>query len=353
MKVIRQIASDGIISNYIGSREPLGCAPPGCPDEGSTDVSRDQVFFHWPTDIAVKQDDESLLIVDNNVLLEVTRNGRVRLSAGRTPYVRPTLSQAQTAAQRDDDLFVPKKATSVDLNPIHGLAVKRDGTVFFAETNQHNVNRIRLLTANRRLILFAGEDPGCDCTYYRCTPSCYKGDGGPAVAATFFFPTALSLSVQGETLFVADQGNARVRAIQVSLPQSSASGFYAVPSTDGKEIYTFDVSGRHVSTLWAPTGQIIYTFQYNDYTTPRGTEGLLTSVMDAFNNTVTVERDGIGRPNTIVSPFDLRSNLKTDSHGYLSAFINAEGYATLFTYNGNNGLLTRMEDPSGLVHSFE
>jgi RHS repeat-associated protein len=351
-KVIRQISSDGIISNYIGLAEPVGCAPPGCPDEISGEVPRDQAYFNWPTDIVVKQDDETLLITDNNVLLEVTRNGRVRLSAGRSPYVRPTLSRAQVAAQTADDIFVPKKATSVDLKSIHGLAIKRDGTIFFSETNQRDVNRIRLLTTNRRLLLFAGRDPGCDCTRYNCIRSCYSGDGGPAIAATFYYPSALTLNVQGDTLFIADQANVRVRAVQVSLPSSSKSGFYAIPATDGQEIYTFDVSGRHVSTLWTPTNEIIYTFQYDDYTTGRGTQGLLTSVTDAYNTTVIVERDDDGKPTALVAPFGLRSKLKTNADRYLSAFTDADGYSTQFQYDGANGLLTRMEDPSGLVHRF-
>jgi len=76
------------------------------------------------------------------------------------------------------------------------VAVGPDGAVYVAEAGNHRVVRIG---ADGLVTTFAGGTPGD------------AGDGGPAVAAALRAPAGLAWS--GDTLFVADAGNHRIRRV--------------------------------------------------------------------------------------------------------------------------------------------
>lgn len=105
------------------------------------------------------------------------------------------------------------------------------------------------------------------------------------------------------------------------------------------QLYRFDARGRHIQTLNAVTGAVLYLFGYD-------TAGRLISVKDADGNTTTIERDTSGNPMAIVAPFGQRTALTPDTNGYLASVTNPAGEAYQMTHT-NDGLLTEFKDPMG------
>ena len=65
-----------------------------------------------------------------------------------------------------------------------------------------------------------------------------RGDGGPAAQARIDFPQAITLGAD-DTIYLADYGNDRVRALAPSLPGLSLAEF-TIASLDGGSLYVFD-----------------------------------------------------------------------------------------------------------------
>lgn len=295
----------------------------------------------------MKEDDESLLVIDGNILFHITREGLVRSVAGRSPLTPPSVQQKGNSGQRD---IRAQAATNVQLNPLRGLAIGSDGAIYFGETNGHTVNRIRMVDPSGRLFTFAGGDPECDCTNRQCP--CFNGDNRLVLNVLFFVPSAVAISPHGDNLYIADQGNVRVRSARVSLPKTSPSGYYLVPSEDGTEAYQFDRYGRHVSTILTSTSQTTYVFQYEEFGGSDRVRGLLTSIRDAYNNVFRIVRTSDGRPLGLKPQSGLNSTVQASSNGYLSDLTTPDMSTTQFTYS-DGGLMVSMKEPSGLIHTFE
>ena len=90
-------------------------------------------------------------------------------------------------------------ATLADINEPAGVAVATDGGVYFSDVGTH---RVRVIQPDGALLTFAGSGlVGL------------SGDGGPATAARLRRPAGLTLSP--ETLYIADSGNHRIRAVDL------------------------------------------------------------------------------------------------------------------------------------------
>ncbi len=87
------------------------------------------------------------------------------------------------------------------LNFPTAVAVDRQGHLYIADTMNHRVRRVEAGTATIATIAGTGQPR-------------YGGDGGPAATAALNEPTALAVSNAG-ILYVADQSNNRVRAIDL------------------------------------------------------------------------------------------------------------------------------------------
>lgn len=94
-------------------------------------------------------------------------------------------------------------AIRAEFNDPHGLLVTRDGrTMYVADTLNNQIHRIDL--GSRTMVLLAGTgEKG------------YSGDGGPALKAAFNGTFAVALDPAETTLYVADLGNRRIRAIDL------------------------------------------------------------------------------------------------------------------------------------------
>ena len=130
--------------------------------------------------------------------------------------------------------------------------------------------------------------------------------------------------------------------LRPSLPRISDVG-YAVPSEDGREVYSFDDQGRHLATYDGLVGATKYQFSY-------GANGYLTEVTDTDGRTTSIQRDGSGHPTAIVSPTGQTTTLAVDSNGYLALATSPGGAQQQFEYS--NGLLVHEIDARGGVHQF-
>ena len=168
----------------------------------------------------------------------------------------------------------------------------------------------------------------------------FSGDGGPATAARLSGNAhfrGISLAPDG-SFYIADTNNNRIRRVSPPIPGFDATDI-AIASEDGRLLYRFNAEGRHLSTVDTLTGATLYAFAYD-------AAGRLTSITDADDNVITIERDGAGNPTAIVAPFGQRTTLTLNGAGYLATVTNPAGEAHQLSYTAD-GLLTAFTDPNG------
>uniref|UniRef100_A0A671NYU8 Teneurin-2 n=1 Tax=Sinocyclocheilus anshuiensis TaxID=1608454 RepID=A0A671NYU8_9TELE len=125
--MIRKVDQNGIISTLLGANDLTAVRPLSC--DSSMDVS--QVRLEWPTDLAVNPMDNSLYVLENNVILRITENHQSIFrydSEGRlTNVTYPTgmvtslhreieksINIDIESSNRDDDITVITNLSSVE-----------------------------------------------------------------------------------------------------------------------------------------------------------------------------------------------------------------------------------------------
>lgn len=302
--LIRRVGLDGIISTVVGKPRSSGFSGDGGPATAAQ--------LNFPSDIAVAPDG-SLYIADqgNHRIRRVGPDGIISTVAGKT-YIGGSRFSGDGGP-----------AVEADLNSPTGVGVGPDGSLYIADRLNWRIRRV-------------GPD-GVIRTVAGVTLQAYGGDGGPATNAKLNHPTGVAVGPDGN-LYIADSANLRIRRVTFTLPGFSADDI-PIASADGTELYRFDARGRHLQTLHAVTGAVLYQFNYDS-------AGRLISMKDADSNTTTIERDSAGNPITIVAPFGQRTTLTPDTNGYLASVTNPAGEAYRMTYS-NDGLLTEFKDPKG------
>lgn len=89
-------------------------------------------------------------------------------------------------------------ATSSALNSPRGIVLDGDTVLFIADSNNHLIRRLDLITGQQEVVAGLGKG--------------YAGDGGPARLARFNQPRGLSISSEGD-LIIADTFNSRLRRV--------------------------------------------------------------------------------------------------------------------------------------------
>ena len=173
----------------------------------------------------------------------------------------------------------------------------------------------------------------------------FSGDGGPAEAAMLNSNGGIALASNG-AVYIADDGNFRVRKLSPAWNGFTAQQFYA-PAADGSEVYGFSSNGRHVSTRHGLTGGLLYSFQYD-------TAGRISSIVDGDGNTTTIERLPSGAPSAIVGPYGQRTTLGVNAGGLLSSVTNPAGEEWQLGYTTGDvfGLLSGLRTPRGHNYTF-
>jgi hypothetical protein len=119
-----------------------------------------------------------------------------------------------------------------------GVVFDGSGNLYISDFGDNRVRKVDALLGT--ITTFAGPGPG-----YCCSP---VGDGGPATSANLYEPEGLAYSTGA--LYIADQGNVRVRRVDLSsniITTVAGNGTYSAPA-DG----TLATSGG-VSTSWLAT----------------------------------------------------------------------------------------------------
>ena len=365
-QVVRKVAPNGIISPFAGTGVNGYSG-----DGGPATLAKISIAFS----LAVGP--------DGSVYIADTVNRRVRRVT--TDGIINTVAGIGVAGFSGDG----GPATLAMLADPRGVAVGRDGSLYIADATAH---RVRMVTPDGIIRTIAGTGVFG-----------FSGEGVPATAGSFKFPTAVAIG-SDDILYIADSQNFRVRwmrlggtintlagngfpgstgdggpgrqaalqglhnglavdpdgAIYVSQTESDlrvrrispptetflagAAGEILVPDRGGGEVYVFTTSGRHLRTLDELTGALLYEFAYD-------AAGRLTKVTDGDNNATTIERDGDGQPAAIVGPFGQRTMLELNPDGFLARLVSPAGGTMRLTYTPE-GLLTGVTRPGGQTSGY-
>ncbi|XP_078099381.1 teneurin-4 isoform X6 [Sander vitreus] len=349
--MIRRIDQNGIISTLLGFNDLTSARPLSC--DAVMDIS--QVRLEWPTDLAVSPMDNSLYVLDNNVVLQISENHQVRIVAGRPMHCQvPGI----------DHFLMSKVAIHATLESANALAVSHNGVLYIAESDEKKINRVRQVSTNGEISLVAGAPSGCDCKN-DANCDCYFGDEGYAKDAKLNAPSSLAVCPDGE-LYIADLGNIRIRYVRKNKPYLNPLSMYEVSSPIHDELYLFDSNGSHIFTQSLTTGDHLYNLTYTG-------AGDLSGITDRNKNVVNIRRDTTGMPLWLMVPdgqtfwFTIGTNnaLKTvaaqgqelavmtyhGSSGLLATKTNENGWTTFFEYD-SYGRLTNVTYPTGRVSSY-
>ncbi|XP_039427734.1 teneurin-1 isoform X2 [Corvus cornix cornix] len=329
--MIRKIDENGVITTIIGSNGLTSTQPLSC--DSGMDIT--QVRLEWPTDLTVNPLDNSLYVLDNNIVLQISENRRVRIIAGRPIHCQvPGI----------DHFLVSKVAIHSTLESARAIAVSHSGILYIAETDERKINRIQQVTTNGEISIIAGAPSDCDC---KIDPNCdcFSGDGGYAKDAKLKAPSSLAVSPD-DTLYVADLGNVRIRAVSRNKAHLSDTNLYEIASPADQELYQFTINGTHLHTLNLITRDYIYNFSYSG-------EGDVGTITSSNGNSVHIRRDTSGLPLWVVVPGGQVYWLTISSNGVLKR-VYAQGYnLALMTYPGNTGLLATKSDENGWTTVYE
>ncbi|XP_048839478.1 teneurin-1 isoform X1 [Brienomyrus brachyistius] len=329
--MIRKITEKGVITTVIGSNGLTSIQPLSC--DARMDIT--QVRLEWPTDLAVNPLDNSLYILDNNIVIQVSESNEVRIIAGRPIHCQvPGINH----------YLLSKAAIHSTLEGAKAIAVSSQGILFIAETDERKINRIQQVTTNGEISVIAGVTTDCDC---KIDPNCdcFSGDGGYARDGKLKAPSSLTVSPDG-TLYIADLGNVRIRAISKNRPQPNSEGVYEIASPAVQELYLFSANGTHLHTRSLITGDYIYNFTYL-------ADGSVSTIVSSNENSIHIRRDTNGGPLWLLVPGGLVYWLTISNSGTLKRVSALAHDLAQITYHGNTGLLATKSNENGWTTVFE
>jgi DNA-binding CsgD family transcriptional regulator/sugar lactone lactonase YvrE len=154
-----------------------------------------RVGLLYPRGMAIASD-ETILVTDsgNNRVIAIPREGEVRTIAGT----------GERGGRGDGG-----PATQAALYAPLALALSADAALYIADTNNH---RIRVIDHGGIIRAVAGDGTVG-----------FGGDGGPAYRAQLSLPSDLAFGRDG-VLYIADAGNARVRAVGIDDTITTVAG---------------------------------------------------------------------------------------------------------------------------------
>ncbi|GJQ83081.1 hypothetical protein Trydic_g20093 [Trypoxylus dichotomus] len=323
---IRMVDRDGIVTTVIGNHMHKSHWKP-IPCEGTLNV--EEVHLRWPTELTINPLDNSLHIIDDHMILQLTPDGRVKVVAGRP------LHCASPVSGYDMEL-----ATYATLVMPQSIAFSAAGDLYVAESDSQRINRVRVIGTDGKISPYAGAESKCNCLERGC--DCFEADHFLASNSKFNTISTVAVSPDGH-VHIGDQANYRIRSVMASIPDASATREYEIFSPETQEIYIFNRFGQHIATKNILTGETNFLFTYNVNTS----NGKLSTVTDAAGNKVFLLRDYSSQVNSIENTKGQKCRLRMSRMRMLHELSTPDNYNVTFDYHGPTGLLKTKLDSSG------
>ncbi|XP_060800606.1 teneurin-m isoform X2 [Amyelois transitella] len=329
---IRMVDRDGIITTVIGNHMHRAHWKP-IPCEGTLSV--EEVHLRWPTELAINPLDNSLHIIDDHMILQMAPDGRVKVIAGRPLHCPSPLTGYDMELATYATLVMPQS-----------IAFGAAGDLYVAESDSQRINRVRLITTDGKISLYAGAESKCNCLERAC--DCFEADHFLASNSKFNTISAVIVSPDG-IVHIADQANYRIRSVISSIPDASGAREYEIYSPDTQEIYIFNRFGQHIMTKNILTGENNYVFAY----TVNTSNGKLSTVTDAAGNKVFLLRDYSSMVNSIENTKGQKCRLKMSRMKMLQELRTPDNFNVTFDYHGTTGLLKAKYDSTGRSYIYK
>lgn len=314
-KSIRVISQQGLISTIVdGRKKNKSSGPIRCKIE--LDVA--ELELNWPSALAFNPITNRILFVDSDVVYELITRQTVRILLGQPTHcdVLETIS---------NQTFRP-----LLIHAVRSIAVNDFGELYIAETDEKRLNQVRKLTTKGTLTLVAGQLSNCDCDPKNCPCDDSMPVAGPE--GHLHSPVSITYSPDGN-LYVADQGNNKIKAIKFALPALKMRT-YEVFNPIRNEMFVFNRLGHHVHTVDTLNGRYLYNFTYDTDTS----YGKLIQVTGSGGHKLYINR----RNSQILNLEDVKGQ-KTQLHmNYdqrLVKLSTSDGAGIRMTYSSEVGLL--------------
>ncbi|XP_060065187.1 teneurin-m-like [Ylistrum balloti] len=339
---IRMVTPDKTIHTLIGSQgQPRTWEPMSCEHSQPAE----EIRLQWPTDLAIDPLDDSLHILDKNVILKLTKDGSLITVAGRPLNCPFRKSSFLPSGVLTDQEQASNIASDIKLVDPQSIAFGPQGEMYIVESDRHSINRVRVVTSDGRIHHFAGTKSKCDCQTITC--KCYDSKETLAAQALFNELTSITVTPDG-VVHIADAGNLRVFSVLSELPEADQNTRqYEVVSPETHEVYIFNSYGQHRHTVNIMTDQYVYNFTYN----VNSFYGKLISIDDDVGNKIkiTLDRETLARE--IISPDTSRCDLEMNNIRKLHSF-RANNWTASFTYSESTELLMSKYLSDGKAYSY-
>lgn len=187
--------------------------------------------FRFPKGMALSEDGSTLYIADNG-------NNMIRAIATATGTVSTVAGEGTQGFADNADGSLAK------FNAPNGVSIVPGNValLFVADNGNHRIRKINMLTTEVSTIAGTGAVP----------PASTYGDNVIGLNAKFFYPTNLTVSPDAKDIYVADQGNFRIRKVKTDLSITGIAEkytpgmYYQVYPNPGSDHII--ISGRSAST---------------------------------------------------------------------------------------------------------
>lgn len=307
---VRSIDPDGIVRTLIGKDndqqtvyKPMGC---------NLTYPLHETNLYWPSVLRINPIDNSVYILDENVIYKITSFDTVEVIAG-TPYGCLLENFSQLTSPID-------------------MAFNSEGDLFILENDGLSNKKVRLFKTTGELSTF------------------YDGENIVGLFGqhlTFSDPIAIAVH-QNRSVYVLDREDNVLYHIRSSIEKDEYASTYTLVSPETQESYVFNRFGLHLSTINLLTGSAKFNFSYSG----NALYGKLVSVVDQNKMVVNIKRDFHGRAELMQLGSDLSARVKLNNFNMLKSVEANDGRSYTFKYLGNTGLLTSSTDPKGNVVLF-
>lgn len=306
---VRMVDTDGRIYTILGNYGPRLSRHNHFPACSGDSVPMHKFVPRAPLDLAVSPIDDTLHVLDDNVVYKVSQDKRMLVVAGRPSHCPSEANQQENARPR---------ASRMALQSAVSIAFNQAGDLFIGEDDQkQQISRVLVVTPDEdRISIFAGlqqESPrpsdsldaalatggdsnGAYGDSERASNVLPLGQATRALEYKFSSIAAITIDQQGK-LIVADRMQLKIVSVEPDLPQINAAGEFEIQSPDnGDELLVFNRHGHHMATreisegvqVGLQRGSSKYTFTYNLNTS----FGQLVSINYATGNKISIYRDG-------------------------------------------------------------